>query len=162
MSEQRDATPHVNAARLAALAGQQAAQKWGPNLVGDFSAVLSHLDAAISALSEIVPLAHTDHPLRHFDRTCDACVAEEVLTVLRDAGFHDAADFLLGKRVNVAAPSATPLIFWAVEGGWSYEGYQLVGVYATEEAAKEAAKKTKGYERTRITRCPIGEAVDVN
>lgn len=65
-------------------------------------------DCRRSVPSEIAPLSHTDHPLRHFDRTCDACVAEEVLTVLRDSGFHDAADFLLGKRVNVAAPSATP------------------------------------------------------
>lgn len=57
------------------------------------------------AASHVEPLSHTDHPLRHFDRTCDACVSEEVLTVLRDAGFHDAADHLLGKRLRVAAPS---------------------------------------------------------
>lgn len=30
---------------------------------------ISKLDAALSA--------HTDHPLRHFDRTCPACIAEE-------------------------------------------------------------------------------------
>lgn len=32
---------------------------------------------ARSALSAI---AHNDHPLRHFDRTCPACIAEESLT----------------------------------------------------------------------------------
>lgn len=59
-----------------------------------------------------------------------------------------------------AVPSAIeqPTV-WSVEGGWSYEGYELVGVFATETAAKEAAAKTEGYEYTRVTECKIGEAV---
>jgi hypothetical protein len=49
-------------------------------------------------------LAHTDHPLRHFDRTCPACIAENAVstTGLREA-LEDQRDAWIDTRDNPAA-----------------------------------------------------------
>ena len=44
-----DELEHVELARIAAKAGLEAAKKWCPNLAGDFSAILTHLESAQSA-----------------------------------------------------------------------------------------------------------------
>ena len=45
----------LNAARLAALAGQEAALKWAPNLAGDFGSTIVHLNTALRELRECGP-----------------------------------------------------------------------------------------------------------
>jgi hypothetical protein len=50
-----EALQQLNSARLAALAGQTAATRWCPNLRGDFSSVLMHLDAALESFQSATP-----------------------------------------------------------------------------------------------------------
>ena len=43
----------------------------GPHRGAPWGDMLDKIDAALAK-----PIAHTDHPLRHFDRTCPACLVE--------------------------------------------------------------------------------------
>ena len=63
-------------------------------------------------------------------------------------------------EANFTAVSETGTKIWAAEGGWSYEGYTLIGVYPTKDAAEAAAKANNQYERTRVTECTLGVRVD--
>lgn len=65
----------------------------------------------------------------------------------------------VAKRLSTL-PSAiphTPTKVWVVEGGFYYEGHDVIGVLPTRKAAEEAVRETHGYDKMKATEWTIGE-----
>ena len=69
--------------------------------------------------------------------------------------FHRAVFISMVRGSAPSETAATPI--WALEAGFDYEGYDLIGIFATEADAETAKSNAKGYDSLRVNEWKIGE-----